>query len=114
MPLLYDVFFLLDNPSLSLDCDTKEELAKFYLRGKNIEFDESWKKDFDYMSLFVNLRWAGISSKWTNLTNDKKYTTLRLMSLKKSEKTIDKMLTYTSNIEYSNLQKLKNCLKELY
>lgn len=111
MPLLYDPLFLLEDPNLDIDRNTKQEFIKYYLKEKNIEFNEHWKKDIDYMSLFVTLRWAGIFSKWESLTKDEKYTNIKWTYLKKSEKLIDKILIYASDTEYPSLQTLKNCLK---
>lgn len=114
MPLLYDAVFLLEDPKLNLAMDIKEELINFYLKNKGQNFDCKRKKDYDFISLFIALRWAGISSKWKDITNKEEYNQDKLVNLKKSEKIIDKMLAYTSGFEYSNLKKLKSCLKELY
>lgn len=85
MPILYDAIFLIEDPELDLGDSTKEELIKYYLEQKGISFDDTYKKNTDYMSLFTTLRWAGISSKWADITGEEQYNRARLTSPKKSK-----------------------------
>jgi len=113
-PMLYDALFLIENPDLDLSKDTKNSLIKFYLKEKGISLTESLRKDIDYMALFINLRWAGISSKWENLSDNKSYNKRKLKSLKSSEMIINHMSNYAPNDERMRLQNLKECLKGCY
>lgn len=111
LPYLYDVAFLLEQKEFSdLNENYKKGLLKYFFDKKGTKFDFEQSEDYDYMSLFINLRWASISSRFYSSSNDETYNQDVKFYLKKTGRIIDNMVVYTSGKEYSELNNLKQCL----
>lgn len=114
IPLLYDLAFLLEQKELDrLSEENKKELIKYFLNKKDKRLDMEQEKNYDYTSLFVNLRKSSISSRLFNSSDDKTHQEDIGLYIKKADKVIDKILTYVFGKEYDSIKNLKEVLNQL-
>lgn len=114
LPVLYDVAFLLEHKKfIDLNEKNKKELVAYFLKSRGMNFSFKEAKDYDYMALFINLRWASISSRFFYSLNDRTYKEDIGLYIKKSNQSIDNMITYSSGREYEDLKNLKGVLNKL-